>query len=343
MIIFGLALAGSAGSARAAAPVKVKPKPKAYPYVRIFYYQKGKNAKKSFFSYPKSIDVFAPQVYTLDADGILNGIVDDDLLKFARKNKIKVMPLITNKRFNEGSAHALLDDPARQDSAISALIAEARDRGYWGWQFDFEQMNVSYRDTYSAFIKKAGERMREHNLVISVAVVAQISQNSGDYPRDLWQRVVGVYDYAALGASTDFMSVMSYDDPESKGPIARYSWVKKVIEHSLQFIPKEKLSLGIPLYMWRWDDTREKIVGIGGYKNIANVRKKYKIASGYNALEQAPFIRYSIGKNHYTIWYENAKSIAKKIELISEYGLHGFSAWALGLETPDIHRAVKKL
>lgn len=334
LIIIGFFLVGIADNALA--------KPKPHPYVRVFYYSGGKTAKKSFFGHPKSIDVFAPQSYTLDADGKLSGNVDDDLLAFARNNKIKVMPLVTNKRFNENAAHTLLDDPTKQDSAIASLIAEAADRQYWGWQFDFEQMDVSYRDKYSAFVKRAGEQMRRHDLAVSVAVVAQVSQNPDDYPKDLWQHVVGVYDYAALASSSDFISVMSYDDPNSKGPIARYSWLKQVIENSLQSIPKEKLSLGIPLYMWRWDAEREKLVGIGGYKNIKSVLAKHKVAYGYSAVDQAPFIRYVSKKIHYTVWYENAKSIAKKLELIAQYGLHGFSAWALGLEVPDIHRVIKK-
>ncbi|MBI3442516.1 MAG: hypothetical protein HY007_02015 [Candidatus Sungbacteria bacterium] len=317
-------------------------KPKPYPYIRIFYYQGGAAAKRSFFSHPKSIDVLAPQSYTLDADGILNGTVDDDLLAFARKNKIRVMPLVTNKKFNKGAAHTLLDDPAKQDVAIAALIAEGRDRQYWGWQLDFEQMDVSYRDKYSAFVKKAADAMHANGLVASVAVVAQISQNPDDYPKDLWQRVIGVYNYAALASSSDFVSVMSYDDPQSKGPIARYAWVKRVIEHSLVSVPKEKLSLGIPLYSWRWDTGREKLVGIGGYKNIRTAIARHNVTYGYSAVEQAPFIRYSAKKKRYTIWYENAKSITKKIELIGHYGLHGFSAWALGLEVPDIHRVIKK-
>lgn len=317
-------------------------KPKPYSYVRVFYYSGGKAAKKSFFNHPKSIDVFAPQSYTLDADGKLNGMVGDDLLAFARKNKIRVMPLITNKRFSESSAHTLLDDPLKQDSAIAALIMEARDRQYWGWQFDFEQMGVSYRDKYSAFVKMAGDEMHKNGLAVSVAVVAQISQNPDDYPKDLWKRVIGVYDYAALASNSDFISVMSYDDPESKGPIARYSWVKQVIEYSLLSVPKEKLSLGIPLYTWRWDTGREKLVGIGGYKNIKTVLATRKVKYGYSAIEQAPFIRYTFQKKNYIIWYENAKSIAKKVELIAAYQLHGFSAWALGLEVPDIHRVVKK-
>ena len=176
-MLAGFVLIGSAQSVYAVSTAKVKPKPKPYQYVRVFYYQGGKAAKKSFFGHPKSVDVFAPQSYTLNADGLLDGSVGSDLLAFARKNNIKVMPLITNKGFSESGAHSLLDDPARQNAAIVALIAEAKDRQYWGWQFDFEQMDVSYRDKYSVFIKRAGKQMADHNLAMSVAVVADFAKS----------------------------------------------------------------------------------------------------------------------------------------------------------------------
>ena len=50
-------------------------------------------------------------------------------------------------------------------------------------------------------------------------------------------------------------------------------------------------------------------------------------------------MKYKIAKKSYTIWYENAKSITKKLELITKNDLYGFSAWALGLETAETHSA----
>ena len=48
-------------------------------------------------------------------------------------------------------------------------------------------------------------------LVSSVAVVAQVSENPSDYKAGLWDKVIGAYDYQALGASVDFVSLMSYE------------------------------------------------------------------------------------------------------------------------------------
>ncbi len=320
---------------------KVAAKAKVKPPVRIFYYTGGKNAKASFAGHLKFIDVLAPQSYSIDSNGALKGSVDPNILALALKNKIKVMPLVTNRGFDRIGVQAFLDDTGKQDAAIQAMADEAVNQKFWGWQIDFEQMDAAYRDKFSAFVKKCGEVFSKQHLVVSVAVIAQISADPNDYPKNSWQYIVGVYDYAALAADSNFISIMSYDDPGSKGPAARYPWVKQVVDYALKFIPPEKLSLGLPLYYWQWTVATEKHVGTGGYSGIKNTLAKHRVARGYSAEDQAPFIRYTSNKTKYIIWYENAKSVKKDMDLITKYHLHGFSAWALGLESPDIYNAVK--
>ena len=134
---------------------------------------------------------------------------------------------------------------------------------------------------------------------------------------------------------------MSYDDPESEGPVVEYSWLKRVLDYSLKLIPHEKLSLGIPLYYWHWNDTTGARIGAGGRQGIYNAFKKYKVSTFYSADMEAAYLTYRHKAKNYTIWYENAQSVAKKIELIKQYNLHGFSAWALGLELPSIFNVIR--
>jgi spore germination protein YaaH len=68
--------------------------------------------------------------------------------------------------------------------------------------------------------------LQKNNLKLSVAVIAQVSENPDDYPNNLWQRIIGVYDYSRLSFSSDFISIMSYDDPNSIGPVAGYAWLR---------------------------------------------------------------------------------------------------------------------
>lgn len=316
-------------------------KVEAATYERLFYFREGIQARKSLFANPKSIDIFAPQNYMVDEAGFLSGEVKQDLLTFANKNKIKVMPLLTNGSFHATTSQVFLDDPVKQDILINNLIQEAKDFGYFGWQIDFEQMELSYRDRFSEFIERAYKVFQKNNLKLSVAVIAQISDNPNDYPKNLWPRIIGVYDYTRLASSTDFISLMSYDDPNSLGPVAGRLWFEKVIIHSLSLIPKEKISLGIPLYYWRWDDALMKRAGIGGSESLNNLMKDHQLKFGYDLDEQAPFFHFWENGKSYTGWYENARSIGYKISLIKKYGLRGFSAWTLGLELQSVYSVMK--
>lgn len=311
-------------------------------YTRIFYFRDGFLARESLFAHPSYIDILAPQSYSLNGSGKLSGKINPAILSFANKHKIRMMPLITNGNFSKTIYRAILDDLQKQDLAIKSLVEEAKNNGYWGWQFDFEQMDVSYRDKYSAFVGRTHEIFKKNGLALSVAVMAQISDNPNDYPNDLWLKTIGVYDYKALAANSDFISVMSYDDPESEGPVVEYLWLKRVLNYSMKFIPNEKLSLGIPLYYWQWNNTTGARIGIGGRQGIYNVFNKYKVSTHYSADMEAAYLTYWRGVKQYIIWYENARSVAKKIELIKKYRLHGFSAWALGLELPTIFDVIKK-
>lgn len=311
-------------------------------YLRIFYYRNGTTARASFLKNYKSVDVLSPQSYELDEDGALHGTVNPTILAFALKHNIKVMPLVTNGFFSRSTGHDILNDINKKNKAISAMILEAKKNGYWGWQIDFEQMDASYRNKFSLFIQRMGRVFYHNGIVLSVAVAAQHSSNPADYPDGTWQNMVGVYDYASLAASSAFLSIMSYDDPNSKGPVAGLPWIKKVLEYASRFVPPEKISLGLPLYYWKWNDSKEKLVEIGGYSGMQNVFNRYNYTIGYSKENEAPFIKYKVRKTPYTLWYENSKSVGKKIELIKQYGLAGFSAWALGLEVPSIHTIMKK-
>jgi spore germination protein len=186
------------------------------------------------------------------------------------------------------------------------------------------------------------EEFKKNNLILSIAVIAQVSEKPEDYENNLWQNLIGVYDYKTLAENSDFVSVMAYDDPESRGPVAEMSWLKRALEHSLKLIPASKLSLGIALYYWKWDDKTGKLVETGGRKGINNVLKKYKYVYHYSAKHEVPYLTYKVKGRPYTLWYENAKSVKKKFDLIKKYKLHGFSAWALGLELTNIYPQIRQ-
>ncbi len=343
-VVAAFALTGAARAlALAAPPASVSSFPHHYntPYWKIFYYKENDTARASLFQNWKYIDLLAPQAYAINPEGKLEGSIDPLILDFTRTHGIRMLPLVTNKSFGRAAYQAVLDDPAKQNSAIGAMVTEAKAKGYFGWQIDFEGMDLSYRQKFSNFVKNFSEEMRRNGLESSVAVIAQISEKPSDYPRNLWQKLIGVYDYKSLGESADFVSIMSYDDPNSKGPIAGYTWLSKVLSYSLSVIPAGKISLGIPLYYWRRNATNQKLVAIGGFPQMKNFIRKYRVSYGYSEAEQESYIAYWSGGTKYVIWYEDTKGMEAKISLIKKHKLAGFSAWVLGLEVPGIYKALR--
>ncbi|HEY4507722.1 MAG TPA: glycosyl hydrolase family 18 protein [Candidatus Paceibacterota bacterium] len=317
--------------------------PAAIPaeHVRLFYYRDSPKALASLKKNYRSIDVLAPQSYRLDGAGNLTGEPPKKALRFAKTKGIAVVPLVTNGAFDAAAVSIFLEDSEARTEAISAMVTEAEKRGYAGWQIDFEQMNVSLRDHFSAFVGEAATAMRVGGLFLSVAVVSKISDNPSDYPNDLWQNLIGVFDYAALGESADFVSLMSYDEPYKTGPVAPYPWLLRVLDYALDKIPPEKISLGIPLYYWeREDKPLGRIMEIGGASGIAEAKQERRAKTGYDETMETAFVRYSAAKkDSRVVWFENRRSIEAKLNLANLHSLHGISAWALGLELPETHRA----
>lgn len=311
-------------------------------FVKLFYYREGAKAWASFQKNIDKMDVIAPQSYGVNEKGELKGGLKEDFLALARQKRIKIMPLVTNSNFSEQILNTILEDAVVQDKIIKAMIAEGKKQNYWGWQFDFEQMKADRRDQYSAFVKRAYPEFKKNNMQFSVAVIAQHSLNPADYPNNLWQRVIGAYDYKVLGANSDFLSIMSYDQPASGGPVASLDWMKKVVRFSIGQVPASKLSLGIPFYFWKWDDSNGKLVDIGGYGRIRELFDwdKTIVKYGWHPVYQVAWVKYTQQKKIYTAWYENFKSFNSKIDLALLFQMHGFSAWALGLEDPRVYDVI---
>jgi spore germination protein YaaH len=224
----------------------------------------------------------------------------------------------------------ILANQTAQDEIIDFMIKEAKKNKYIGWQFDFENINHLDRDMYSEFLKKTYKKMKENNLQCSVAVIVR----ADDYdPQSQNQDWSSAYDYKKLAENSDFLSLMSYDDPKSIGPVASLPYINRILDYKLKNISPEKLSLGIPLYCWQWQDgkrTNSTTYNLAekAYKKVKDKNKKRTFDKVLGA-EVFEFKRDDV--NH-KIWCDNQESFAIKFDLIEKKGLRGFSAWALGQE-----------
>ena len=319
---------------------------------RLFYYVDREDSYRSFVAHVDQITVLGPQVYTVDSLGLVYGSLDRRVLQLAKARGVKVMPLVVNEGFNQPALRRLLADTAARSRAIASFVELCRRNGYWGIQFDIENLNIQDRDRYTAWFTDAARALHAAGFTISAAIVHQSDDLPGPtgYHRflaDSWR----TFDIAALGRVADFLSVMSYDQHTRRtppGPVAGIPWVRSVTEYFLRYVPAEKLSVGIPLYGDYWsarpDPTPERartsansvswFWGSGlAERNGASVK--------WDDVQQVPYASFEVGGTFEWLYLENARSFSAKLALMREKKLRGFSAWVLGPEDPEIWKTLK--
>lgn len=311
--------------------------------IKLFYYVDNINAYNSLKANAKGIDILAPQSYNVDEFGILKGKIPDRVMGVVNKYHIKLMPLVVNKKFSQDGMHSLLTSDVAQNAAILNMISEALIHKYIGWQFDFEHIASTDKELYASFVERAGKEFHKSKLQFSVAIAAIDENSYKEYPELSWLNWSGAFDYARIGAASDFVSIMTYDQPFSPGPTATLPWMENIMRYATTQIPASKISLGIPAYTWHWHDGTNEFVGTGGYKKIGDrLKEKRYTEIGYSEELGTPWMRYEKDNVLYKAWYENSKSFVTKTALVKKYKLHGYSMWVLGLEDPKIWTNVPK-
>lgn len=129
----------------------------------------------------------------------------------------------------------------------------------------------------------------------------------------------------------------TYSEPQAVSPIGP---VRDVVKYAVSQIPREKIFLGQNLYGYDWSSPFPTQGGapakaLSPQQALAiAVRQEVDVSYDYKA--QAPHFNYTddVGVHH-EVWFEDARSIQAKFDLVKEFGLRGMMYWKLGLAFPQ--------
>ncbi|WP_255361604.1 MULTISPECIES: glycosyl hydrolase family 18 protein [unclassified Candidatus Frackibacter] len=155
----------------------------------------------------------------------------------------------------------------------------------------------------------------------------------------------GAFDYQTVGNYADQVIIMGYDYHwcgGSPGPIAPIYWLEDVIKYSLLEIPKEKLILGLPTYGYDWELESNNFAQALSYSEIMKLLSKYDVDYYWDEEAATSYFKYQSVEEEHIVWFENLKSIKKKLDLIRKYELGGVVFWRLGLEDERIWTEIEK-
>ncbi|MDR2501713.1 MAG: S-layer homology domain-containing protein [Oscillospiraceae bacterium] len=283
-----------------------------------------------------SLNVVSPDYFECAADGsvIYTKMPDSLLISSMRGRGVRVTPFLSN-HWNRDNARAML---ARRREAAEFIGNAVRQYGLDGIDVDIQNIQPQDKETFIDFMRLLKTALPDGaDLTVCVA--------PNPYYTNLgWQ---GAYDYQKLGEICNHVFMMTYDesyDGGNPGPVSSYWFVETSIKYGLQYVPPEKLMMGLPFYGRYWTE------GVKGAAwTIADI--EWLVANTdsdtwYDEAKQCARATIRIpegttvttwgGKKvkagAYDVWYENERSFEKKFALVRQYGLKGLGTWALGQE-----------
>ena len=324
--------------------------------VALFYMTSDPNSIRDFFAHASQIDVLVPTWYQVDENGLVSGEPEPAVLSEAQSDKVSVMPIVA--LFNKKGFHKLAASATAQAAMNEALIRECKMHGYTGFQFDLENVDYLDRDALSALVKTSADALHAARLQLTIATVPNAPgyPGSGEFAKWIYTDWRGAYDLAALAKSVDLICLMTYDQNTrwtTPGPVAGWQWTLDNMKYALQVVPKEKLSLGIPLYGYHWftgaplvtpaaspnDNTVEKPNPTADYISDADAMQLAHDWNGkiqWDAEDHTAFFWFYRDQEREWIFYTDLHTFQDRYELAEQNGLQGFCSWVLGEEDPAI-------
>ena len=318
---------------------------------KIFYATNDEICFQSFKNNYQLVDVIAPQCYYMDENGTIWGLPDARVIELAKKNKIKIMPLIMNPKFDQPMFHKFLMNKEAQKRSIRIMTDLCRENNYYGIQFDFENIHITDREPFTEYYRNTANALHKEGFIISIAVVPRLDNYPGptSYHKWIYEYWRGVYDLKELVNIGDFISLMTYDQHTTRttpGPVSGINWMEKCLQFALKEVPPDKISLGIPFYSYCWYPQYEgdKAYPGGSYLSYPNAKGKAEKNNADLIWSEKEKVYYTFYENqglYEYIYFEESRSIKTKIELAQKYKLLGYSVWRLGDEDPEVWKIIK--
>jgi len=302
------------------------------------YYVNTDDGRASLMAHLNQIDVLSPAWYDANADGSITGYARRDVIDAAHAGGVAIIPLVVNKDVNPDVGHAILSDPARRAALARNLVNEAKTFGYSGFQLDFEQIAWTDRDLLTAMVQDCATAFHAAGLNLSIAVIPRLPGDdaSSGTLLDYFHQWSGAYDFAALAKAADFLSFMTYDEHNGvtpPGPVSGTPWMRRALEFSMQGVPPEKATIGLPTYYHDW-------TGVGrltssSYADAMILAQAHGATPAFDGTEEEIHFGYNAYGVHHELWIQSTDTLRRKLPLMYEYGLKGISVWRLGFEDPS--------
>jgi spore germination protein YaaH len=153
------------------------------------------------------------------------------------------------------------------------------------------------------------------------------------------------YDYVGLAAVADALIIMGYDyhwtgsDPGPVAPLTSGAlWTSYDVTWSvndyLKKVAADKVWLAVPLYGYDYPSVDGSVPGsaTGSATSITYAKTELYTGAQWDVASQTPYFIEDRSDGWHQVWYDDARSLGLKFDLVNQQQLGGIGIWALGYE-----------
>ncbi|ART74575.1 spore gernimation protein [Sutcliffiella horikoshii] len=330
-----------------AAPLRVglrlyiPPQPKREAEINAYVEPRGNTVSQELQQSSRNaapyLTYLAPFSFQVLRDGSLKEPPLTNLPAIAAEDNVILMMVLTNLEedgFSDELGRIILTDMQVQNKFLDNVVATAKKYNFKDIHFDFEYLRPADKEAYNTFLRKARDRFKKEGWLISTALAPKTKADQ----KGKWYEA---HDYKTHGEIVDFVVIMTYEWGYSGGPpmaVSPIGPVREVLEYAITEMPSEKIMMGQNLYGYDW--TLPFVQGGEFAKAISpqaaiELAANNNVAIAYDEEAQAPHFNYTKDGKEHEVWFEDARSIQAKFNLIKELNIRGISYWKLGLPFPQ--------
>lgn len=294
----------------------------AYSYPNI--------SQSTLEEYLPVLSYLCPFTHMIDLQGQLSPLNDSMLLEKAAQSGVTPLLSVANLDpaggFSSDIAHAILTREGAQSNFIESCLHLLAEKGCRGVNLDLEYVYPFDRESYNQFIALFAQRLHSQGYYLTTALAPKTSDSQQGL-------LYWAHDYAAHGKYADLCVIMTYEwgylygAPQAVSPVNR---MREVLNYALSEMNAGKILMGFSNYAYNWSLPWKQGEAAVLLSNAAaqNLACSVGAEVRYDSSAMAPYFYYTdSGGRQHVVWYEDARSVRGRLQLVREYSLAGISIW----------------
>lgn len=263
------------------------------------------------------------------------------LLDFCKEQGITVLGGVLNW-FDDSSMQAISVSDEAMEQAVEELVQEVERYDLDGLNVDIELHGNTYRETYSALVRRLSQRLHEMDKTLMLTVNGRIWEKDG---------ASTIYDYSVVDEAADLITIITYDLYSARsygngagcGEMSNFTFTDRCARYAAVEFGAERVLLGVSGYAICYNQTAHTAKNISVTEAEALMQTYGATPACHDSKVDDWYFSYQDENGEsYIVYLESSAGLNRRVKLAQQYGLAGVAGFHIGGESQTMFDAMGK-